>query len=149
MAKKPDVSKSDLNVRLTVLENDVNNVTNHVNRLDNVLEVLKDLVSGISKMIAIHEEKHKNRDKNEERLTNIIANQESTIESIEKAITNMEARVIALMTVHRDDAFKEIKKVENRLNNLEKKVVMITVGISIAAFIFNFFGPDIFTLLAR
>ena len=91
------MAETDVNVQITGLKKDIENVTNLNARLDTAIEKLTDVSTSIKQMLAVHEEK--------------ISRQEQIDEII---FEKLKERAGEIDTVHRELS-KEIQQVEKRL----------------------------------
>lgn len=95
-------------VEIELLKKDVANGQQHMKQVDSVLEQIKELAGGIAKMIAIHEEKHLQHQKEGDRLRSIIAQNDierkRETEALEKRLDET-----------KDQIHKRIEKTEKNL----------------------------------
>ena len=103
------MAETDVNVQLTGLKKDIENVTNLNARLDTAIEKLTDVSTSIKQMLAVHEEK--------------ISRQEQIDEII---FDKLKERAGEIDTVHRE-LTKEIQQVEKRLL-IEIKTIKLDIG---------------------
>ena len=103
------MAETDVNVQLTGLKKDIENVTNLNVRLDTAIEKLTDVSTSIKQMLAVHEEK--------------ISRQEQIDEII---FDKLKERAGEIDTVHRE-LTKEIQQVEKRLL-IEIKTIKLDIG---------------------
>jgi chromosome segregation ATPase len=103
------MADSDVNVQLTGLKKDIENVTNLNVRLDTAIEKLTDVSTSIKQMLAVHEEK--------------ISRQEQIDDII---FDKLKERAESIDQVHRD-LTKEIQQTEKRLL-LEIKQLKVDIG---------------------
>ena len=103
------MAETDVNVQLTGLKKDIENVTNLNARLDTAIEKLTDVSTSIKQMLAVHEEK--------------ISRQEQIDEII---FDKLKERAGEIDTVHRE-LTKEIQQVEKRLL-IEMKQIKLDIG---------------------
>ena len=103
------MAETDVNVQLTGLKKDIENVTNLNARLDTAIEKLTDVSTSIKQMLAVHEEK--------------ISRQEQIDEII---FEKLKERAGEIDQVHRD-LTKEIQQVEKRLL-IEIKQLKVDIG---------------------
>tara|TARA_X000001036_G_scaffold307529_1_gene286203 strand:- start:110 stop:529 length:420 start_codon:yes stop_codon:yes gene_type:complete len=103
------MAETDVNVQLTGLKKDIENVTNLNVRLDTAIEKLTDVSTSIKQMLAVHEEK--------------ISRQEQIDEII---FDKLKERAGEIDNVHRD-LTKEIQQVEKRLL-IEIKTIKLDIG---------------------
>ena len=103
------MAETDVNVQLTGLKKDIENVTNLNARLDTAIEKLTDVSTSIKQMLAVHEEK--------------ISRQEQIDEII---FDKLKERAGEIDNVHRDLS-KEIQQVEKRLL-IEIKTIKLDIG---------------------
>ena len=103
------MAETDVNVQLTGLKKDIENVTNLNARLDTAIEKLTDVSTSIKQMLAVHEEK--------------ISRQEQIDEII---FDKLKERAGEIDNVHRD-LTKEIQQVEKRLL-IEIKTIKLDIG---------------------
>jgi len=103
------MADTDVNVQITGLKKDIENVTNLNVRLDTAIEKLTDVSTSIKQMLAVHEEK--------------ISRQEQIDEII---FDKLKERAGEIDTVHRE-LTKEIQQVEKRLL-IEMKQIKLDIG---------------------
>ena len=103
------MAETDVNVQITGLKKDIENVTNLNVRLDTAIEKLTDVSTSIKQMLAVHEEK--------------ISRQEQIDEII---FDKLKERAGEIDTVHRELS-KEIQQVEKRLL-IEMKQIKLDIG---------------------
>ena len=103
------MADTDVNVQITGLKKDIENVTNLNVRLDTAIEKLTDVSTSIKQMLAVHEEK--------------ISRQEQIDEII---FDKLKERAGEIDTVHRELS-KEIQQVEKRLL-IEMKQIKLDIG---------------------
>ena len=103
------MADTDVNVQITGLKKDIENVTNLNVRLDTAIEKLTDVSTSIKQMLAVHEEK--------------IARQEQIDEVI---FEKLKERAGEIDTVHRELS-KEIQHLEKRLL-VEIKTIKLDFG---------------------
>ena len=103
------MAETDVNVQLTGLKKDIENVTNLNARLDTAIEKLTDVSTSIKQMLAVHEEK--------------ITRQEQTDEVI---FGKLRERQIEIDTVYKE-LQKEIQQTEKRLL-IEIKSLKLDIG---------------------
>jgi prefoldin subunit 5 len=103
------MAETDVNVQITGLKKDIENVTNLNVRLDTAIEKLTDVSTSIKQMLAVHEEK--------------ISRQEQIDEII---FDKLKERAGEIDNVHRE-LTKEIQQVEKRLL-IEMKQIKLDIG---------------------
>jgi len=103
------MADTDVNVQITGLKKDIENVTNLNVRLDTAIEKLTDVSTSIKQMLAVHEEK--------------ISRQEQIDEII---FDKLKERAGEIDNVHRE-LTKEIQQVEKRLL-IEMKQIKLDIG---------------------
>ena len=103
------MADTDVNVQITGLKKDIENVTNLNMRLDTAIEKLTDVSTSIKQMLAVHEEK--------------ISRQEQIDEII---FDKLKERAGEIDNVHRE-LTKEIQQVEKRLL-IEMKQIKLDIG---------------------
>ena len=103
------MAETDVNVQITGLKKDIENVTNLNARLDTAIEKLTDVSTSIKQMLAVHEEK--------------IQRQEQIDEII---FDKLKERAGEIDTVHRELS-KEIQHLEKRLL-VEIKTIKLDFG---------------------
>ena len=103
------MAETDVNVQLTGLKKDIENVTNLNARLDTAIEKLTDVSTSIKQMLAVHEEK--------------IQRQEQIDEII---FDKLKERAGEIDTVHKELS-KEIQQVEKKLL-LEIRQMKLDIG---------------------
>ena len=103
------MAETDVNVQITGLKKDIENVTNLNVRLDTAIEKLTDVSTSIKQMLAVHEEK--------------ISRQEQIDEII---FDKLKERAGEIDNVHKD-LTKEIQQVEKRLL-IEMKQIKLDIG---------------------
>ena len=103
------MADTDVNVQITGLKKDIENVTNLNVRLDTAIEKLTDVSTSIKQMLAVHEEK--------------ISRQEQIDEII---FDKLKERAGEIDTVHRELS-KEIQHLEKRLL-VEIKTIKLDFG---------------------
>ena len=103
------MAETDVNVQITGLKKDIENVTNLNARLDTAIEKLTDVSTSIKQMLAVHEEK--------------ISRQEQIDDII---FEKLKERAGEIDTVHRE-LTKEIQQVEKRLL-IEMKQMKLDIG---------------------
>ena len=103
------MADTDVNVQITGLKKDIENVTNLNVRLDTAIEKLTDVSTSIKQMLAVHEEK--------------ISRQEQIDEII---FDKLKERAGEIDNVHKD-LTKEIQQVEKRLL-IEMKQIKLDIG---------------------
>ena len=103
------MAETDVNVQITGLKKDIENVTNLNARLDTAIEKLTDVSTSIKQMLAVHEEK--------------ISRQEQIDDII---FEKLKERAGEIDTVHRE-LTKEIQQVEKRLL-IEMKQIKLDIG---------------------
>ena len=103
------MADTDVNVQITGLKKDIENVTNLNVRLDTAIEKLTDVSTSIKQMLAVHEEK--------------ISRQEQIDEII---FDKLKERAGEIDNVHREIT-KEIQQVEKRLL-IEMKQIKLDIG---------------------
>lgn len=133
--------KDDLELRLGLLRKDVEAVVQHTGRLDHAIDQVTKLGESMAKMIAIHEEKHIQHEREEERLIELMTKQQ---EETKKELEDLEKKIDANQeTLHKRISSSEDKivdkieeamklksdkentdKVEGRVSRLEKIVWM-------------------------
>ena len=103
------MAETDVNVQITGLKKDIENVTNLNARLDTAIEKLTDVSTSIKQMLAVHEEK--------------ISRQEQIDDII---FEKLKERAGEIDTVHRELS-KEIQQLERRLL-VEIKTIKLDFG---------------------
>ena len=103
------MADTDVNVQITGLKKDIENVTNLNVRLDTAIEKLTDVSTCVKQMLAVHEEK--------------ISRQEQIDEII---FDKLKERAGEIDNVHRE-LTKEIQQVEKRLL-IEMKQIKLDIG---------------------
>tara|TARA_B100000902_G_scaffold14475_1_gene17527 strand:+ start:502 stop:921 length:420 start_codon:yes stop_codon:yes gene_type:complete len=103
------MADTDVNVQITGLKKDIENVTNLNVRLDTAIEKLTDVSTCVKQMLAVHEEK--------------ISRQEQIDEII---FDKLKERAGEIDNVHKD-LTKEIQQVEKRLL-IEMKQIKLDIG---------------------
>ena len=103
------MAETDVNVQITGLKKDIENVTNLNVRLDTAIEKLTDVSTSVKQMLAVHEEK--------------ISRQEQIDEII---FDKLKERAGEIDNVHRE-LTKEIQQVEKRLL-IEMKQIKLDIG---------------------
>lgn len=131
-----------LNFKVGLLEKDVETLTIYSNRLDKVIEVLKDLTEGISKMIAIHEEKHIQIEKEEKRLNLEIVDTnkrfERAIDKIREELKLTREEITKKVNQISTDKTKEDDQLKTRVSNIEKRMWMAVGVMATIMFLLNF-----------
>ena len=107
--QRETMAETDVNVQITGLKKDIENVTNLNARLDTAIEKLTDVSTSIKQMLAVHEEK--------------ISRQEQIDDII---FEKLKERAGEIDTVHRE-LTKEIQQVEKRLL-IEMKQMKLDIG---------------------
>jgi chromosome segregation ATPase len=133
---------NDVELQIKLLEKDVIANSEHTARLDEVVHHLKDLAESMTKMIAIHEEKHAQHDKEEQRLTDLLSENTQELKDIEdklerhkdtlhKRISESEKTICSKI----DNKFKERNtkrnELEDRVSKLERVYWMTMGGIAV------------------
>jgi hypothetical protein len=103
------MAETDVNVQITGLKKDIENVTNLNVRLDTAIEKLTDVSTSIKQMLAVHEEKISRQEQIDEVIFDKLKERAGEIDNIHRELT------------------KEIQHVEKRLL-VEIKQVRLEIG---------------------
>ena len=103
------MAETDVNVQLTGLKKDIENVTNLNARLDTAIEKLTDVSTSIKQMLAVHEEKIQRQEQIDEIIFDKLKERAGEIDNVHRELT------------------KEIQQVEKRLL-IEIKQTRLEIG---------------------
>ena len=142
----------DYELRIGLLRKDLEAVADHTTRLDHAIAQVTKLGESMAKMIAIHEEKHIQHEREEERLIELMTKQQEETkkeledlekkmdanqETLHKRISSSEDKVINKIeeAMEKKSDKENTDKVEGRVSRLEKIVWMGLGGLAILQFV--------------
>lgn len=121
------MAKNDKNIEVELVKKDVEIIKDHNKQVDTVLEQIKELAGGITRMIAIHEEKHIQHGKEASRLMEMLVQKDTerkreteelekklddTKDQLHKRMGTMEAKLMEAITSSNANQDSRLKDLE-------------------------------------
>ena len=136
MPDNPQPTNEEIQMQVSLLARDIQSNVEHTERLDAVIEQLKQLTESITKMIAIHEEKHiqhEKSDKEKRREINALDKRiQETEDKLHRRISSSEQKICDKLDAVKEkldeDAEKKYDKLDERLSKVEKYVWLALGG---------------------